>query len=187
MLERTRVHHLHAIESRAQRALVLGDGDGRFTAALLAHNPQLEVHAVDLSAAMLTLLKTRAPTAQTHRLDAREHLPPGSWDLVVTHFFLDCLTQAEVDSLAARLRPTLRPGALWLLSEFRIPPGILRLPARLYVRALYLAFRVLTGLRVHQLPDHATALRAAGLEPIAIHHKLRGLLTTEIWRKPGAP
>ncbi len=191
MLERTRLHHLdtHSLagvtSSRSHpRVLVLGDGDGRFTAALLAHNPRLKVHALDLSATMLTLLHARAPAAQTYHLDARERLPPGTWDLVVTHFFLDCLTQAEIESLALRLRPSLRPGALWLVSEFRIPPGILRLPARLYVRALYFAFRILTGLRIKRLPDHASALRAAGFKPVSLHHKMLGMLTTEVWRKP---
>ena len=180
------MHHLRAVAGGCKplRVLVLGDGDGRFTAELLAHNPGLAVNAVDLRAAMLALLHARAPAAHTYRLDARESLPPGTWDLVVTHFFLDCLTDAEAANLAARLSPALRPGALWLVSEFRVPPGVLGWPARLYIRALYFAFRVLTGLRVKRLPDHAAALGSAGLELLDQHHKLLGVLSTEIWRKP---
>ncbi|MGH9599640.1 MAG: class I SAM-dependent methyltransferase, partial [Terracidiphilus sp.] len=37
--------------SGCRRALVLGDGDGRFTAQLLCANPQVEVDAVDASKA----------------------------------------------------------------------------------------------------------------------------------------
>ena len=137
-----------------QTRLVLGDGDGRFTAALLSRYPQLEVHAVDLSPAMLALLKARSPAAP-HLHSRRPHpAPAGRYDLVVTHFFLDCLTLAEVESLVRRVLPLLAPGTLWLVSEFRIPPGLLRRPARVYVRGLYLLFRVLTGLRTTQLPDH---------------------------------
>ena len=63
-----------------------------------------------------------------------------------------------------------------------MPPGALYWPARLYIRALYAAFRILTGLRTTRVPDYPAAFLAAGLRPVAIHHKLAGTLTTELWR-----
>ncbi len=188
MLQRTRNHHLPAL-NQSRRALILGDGDGRFTARLLATNPTLRVHAVDTSSAMLTLLRRNASRAtataasrlRTTQANALEIQPSNNTDLIVTHFFLDCLTQSQVNALIARLA---RPGTLWLLSDFRIPPGVLRLPARLYIRALYFAFRLLTGLRVTRLPDYDTPLRRAGFTPISIHHSLFGLLTSELWQLP---
>ena len=173
-----------------RRALVLGDGDGRFLAYLLARNPRLHADAVDLSPAMLRLLRLRAeaatPTAAsrlaTHTADALAFHPSASCDLVVTHFFLDCLTQPELDILVARTVPHLEPGALWLLSDFRIPPGSLRLPASILIRTLYLAFRLLTGLRAAHLPDHASPLHLAGLFLVARHRSLLGILTTELWQ-----
>jgi len=230
-LEHTRFHFLPQLASRT-RALVLGDGDGRFLTALLSQNPRLHAHAVDSSGAMLTLLRKRlernpssrahgemvqggfflrkkppdglAPTSgdsnsdfalataanrtETHNVDAQtfaEGLPHiQNYDLVTTHFFLDCLTQAQVETLVATLTPHLTPGALWLVSDFRIPTGLLALPARLFVRGLYGAFRLLTGLRVTRLPDHHRALARAGMVLTAQHFALYGLLTTELWRKP---
>ena len=105
-------------------------------------------------------------------------LPPPPPDLIVTHFFLDCLTQPELDALVARLAA---PGVLWLISDFRIPSGLLHWPARIYIRVLYFAFRILTGLRITHLPNHARALRSKGFNPIAIQRNLFGLLTTELW------
>jgi hypothetical protein len=58
----------------------------------------------------------------------------------------------------------------------------MRLPARALIRSLYLAFRILTGLRSTHLPDHATPLAQAGLTRIAQQHSLAGLLTTELWQ-----
>ncbi|ADW68038.1 class I SAM-dependent methyltransferase [Granulicella tundricola] len=187
LLQKTRLHHLPALKD-CIRALILGDGDGRFTAALLAQNLRLQADAVDLSPAMLALLRKRAqPFAArltTHQQNVLTLTPTAAPDLVVTHFLLDCLTQPELDSLVLRLVPTLQPGALWLVSDFRIPPGLLHWPARLYIRALYLAFRVLTNLRPTQLPDFAQAFQSAGLHRIAQHHRLFGLLTTELWTQP---
>ncbi len=183
LLERTRNHHLRALGG-CRQALILGDGDGRFTARLLARYPALSADAVDLSRTMLRLLEARAAAPErlrTHHADARRFIPSRAPDLVITHFFLDCLTQPELSALVAGLAPLLAPGALWLVSDFRVPAGLLHWPARLTIRALYLAFRILTGLRVTRLPDYAAPLRAAGFTPLAIHRELFGMLTTELW------
>jgi SAM-dependent methyltransferase len=191
-LERCRQHFLPNLAGRTH-ALVLGDGDGRFLARLLQQNPTLQADAVDISATMLHLLRERchraSPSAATrlkaHHAEALAFLATstiGPYDLVVTHFFLDCLTQPELNQLASSIAPRLVPGSLWLVSDFSIPSGSMRWPAKLLVRALYLAFRILTGLRVSRLPDHATALSAAGLTLHARHISLCGMLVSEIWQ-----
>ena len=184
-LENCRAYFLPQLRN-CRRALVLGDGDGRFLRALLAANPQLHAEAADASATMLQLLRRNcrasAGRLETHHASALDFPPTGPYDLVVTHFFLDCLSQREVDTLAARIAPSLAPQALWLISDFRIPSGFMRLPARLLVRSLYFAFRILTGLRTTRLPDHSSALASAGMIPVAYRHSLAGLLTTELWQ-----
>ena len=194
-LERTRLHYLPTL-THQQNAFVLGDGDGRFLSQLLAQNPTLQADAVDTSAAMLQLLRQRCeaatPTAatrlRTHQANGLTFTPPTpqKYDLVVTHFFLDCLTQPELDILVTRITPNLAPGALWLLSDFRIPTGSMRLPAKLFIRSLYLAFRIITGLRTTHLPDHATPLANAGLTRTAHHQLLAGVLSTELWQTPSS-
>jgi hypothetical protein len=188
LLERTRLHFLPQLLT-ARCVLVLGDGDGRFLSHLLAANPILTATAVDGSAEMLRLLRQRcAPHADrliVHHGDALVFSPPEGvqYDLVVTHFFLDCLTQPEVNALIARLVPSLSPSALWVVSDFRIPAGRMHLPAQILVRSLYLAFRVLTGLRTSRLPNHGAAFYATGF--LCLERKLlaAGVLTTELWQR----
>jgi SAM-dependent methyltransferase len=186
-LERTREHWLLELAGRKQ-ALVLGDGDGRFLAKLLAQEPVLTATAVDISASMLGLLNDRCAFAadrlHTVQASALSVDPPPATDLIVTHFFLDCLTQAELDTMATRFATATQPGTLWLVSDFDLPPShLLRPLAALYIRALYLAFRCLTGLRVTHLPAVKKALTASGFERIARQEKLHGLLYTEIWMR----
>jgi SAM-dependent methyltransferase len=194
-LERCRFHFLPQLTGRA-RALVLGDGDGRFLARLLSLNPALAADAVDISPAMLRLLRDRCeaqvPAAKsrlrTHHCDAFRFLDSASsarYDLVVTHFFLDCFSQSEVESLAALVAATLTLDGIWLISEFRIPSGAMRLPAQMYVKSLYFGFRLITGMQVNRLPDHAAALTRAGFHRVAYHRTLAGMLTTEMWAKIG--
>ena len=76
------------------------------------------------------------------------------------------------------------PGAIWLISDFRIPTGIMALPARLLIQCLYLAFRILTGLRTRRLPDYSLALTEAGFTCTAQSFFLFGILTSEFWTYP---
>ena len=188
LLERTRDHFLPQL-GYCRSALVLGDGDGRFTARMMAMHPEMRVQAVDLSPAMMGLLEARVARVgardrlQTTVGDAREFVPDGPVDLVVTHFFLDCLTQEEVWLLTKRLKPHLVQGGSWLISEFQVPPaGWLRILGELLIRGLYLAFRVLTGLRVTRMPAYREPLRLAELVRVGKHLEMVGLLTTQLWQ-----
>jgi ubiquinone/menaquinone biosynthesis C-methylase UbiE len=171
----------------ATNALVLGDGDGRFTASLLRTNPGLRIDAVDASASMLQSLLRRAGLnairVRTHHADARALNPPSPpYDLIVTHFFLDCLTTGEIQSLSATLRTAVSPKALWLISEFAVPATLFgRLIAAPVVHSLYRAFGLFTGLAVRALPDHRTALRNSGFVLQTHRTHLAGLLVSELW------
>ncbi len=176
--------------SACRRAIVLGDGDGRFCGELLRANRSMEVDAVDVSAAMLRALLRRAgPNARrvrVHCADARAWQPVNPpYDAIVTHFFLDCLSEDEVRALAARLQSALPPAGIWALSEFAIPEGGFgRWVARPVVWLLYRAFGLLTGLAVRELPHHAAILRAAGFTLRTRRTFLRGLLVAELWAAP---
>lgn len=190
MLERARFWALDAgWLDQCCGALVLGDGDGRFTARLMVRNPEVRVQAVDLSAAMLRLLERRcrvsAARLSTAQADARHFSAAGGADLVATHFFLDCLEQQEVEELVRRVAAGLAPGATWVVSEFQVPHGWLRAPAAILVRGLYLAFRILTGLQVTRLPDHARALRDCGFALAAEERLCGGLLVAQVWKSSG--
>jgi len=172
----------------SRRALVLGDGDGRFTARLLRESPLVRVDAVDLSPPMLDGLMARAgeDRARVRPLvaDVRDGLPDGAgYDLVVTHFLLDCLTTGEVEALAAQVKTKLTVKALWVVSEFAIPQGWFgRVVARPVVSLLYWAFGWMTGLRVRKLPDWTGALERAGFVLDGRRSRLHGLLVSERWR-----
>lgn len=175
-----------------RHAIVLGDGDGRFTARLLHMNPAIQIDAIDASPAMLhALLRRAGPHAarvRTHATDARLWNPPSQpCDLIVTHFFLDCLSTDEVAALAGRLRSETTPAATWVVSEFAVPSGWFgRLVAAPLVGGLYRAFGWMTGLRARRLPDYATALRAGGFALRTRRAWLGGLLASELWQaSPG--
>lgn len=188
LLQRTRLHFLPQLGDRRQ-ALVLGDGDGRFTRALLDRWPQLQVHAVDGSPSMLRVLSRNCHAHQarltTEVADLRSWAPRtnADYDLIVTHFFLDCLSTDEVASLAQRLSLAVKAGALWVVSDFVVPETRFgRWIAAPLVHGLYLAFHIVTSLAVRSLPDHATELQSAGWRLQSAAGRLKGLLISQLWR-----
>ena len=171
-----------------RKALVIGDGDGRYAAQLLEANPFVHVDAVDASPAMLKALLRRAgknaKRVHVDSIDARAWHPSSSepYDLVVTHFFLDCLNTSEVRSLASKIRHAVTPDAMWIVSEFSVPSSLFgQLIARPLVAVLYLAFGLLTGLKVRSLPDHTKALSLSGFSMSTNRLRAIGLLASELW------
>jgi len=186
-LERCRFYFLPTLTD-ARQALVFGDGDGRFLKRLLAVNPGLQADVVDISPAMLRLLHERLTQEQRervtlHQADARIFAPPEkTYDLVVTHFFFDCLFETELAALVDRFTPRLAPGARWVVSEFALPPGCLSATVgKALISWLYWAFRVTTGLQVRTLPDHARELQEVGFERAEERQWLGGLLVSQLW------
>ena len=175
---------------RAPRALVLGDGDGRFLARLLAANANLTADVVDSSQAMLNLLDRRIRRSGRHardriclhHADALEWKPSGSYDLIVSHFFLDCFFPQQVEQLLLSVLAHTQPGTQWVVSEFAIPQSrIVALLCRGIVAVLYRAFGMLTGLRVRALPDYAGCLLRHGLVLTSERRFLAGLLCSQLW------
>jgi ubiquinone/menaquinone biosynthesis C-methylase UbiE len=193
-LERCRSAQLAHLTG-ARRALLLGDGDGRFLARLLAANPALTADVVDSSQSMLMILDRRirrsGPQARRriclHHADALQWNPTGSYDLIVSHFFLDCFFPHQLEQLFDRVLPHALPGARWVISEFAIPrnpfAGCL---ARGIIGLLYRAFGLLAGLRVRALPEYAAPLFRRGLMLSHDRRYLAGLLCSQVWTLPTA-
>ena len=178
----------------ARHALLLGDGDGRFLARMLAADPLLTADVVDSSYSMLTVLdrRIRRSGAQArqriclHHADALEWNPTGRYDLIVSHFFLDCFFPYQLEQLFDRVLPHALPGAQWVISEFAIPRNVFAAYlARGIIGLLYRAFGLLTGLRVRTLPDYATSLLRRGLVLSHERRYLAGLLCSQVWSLPG--
>ena len=180
------------------RALLLGDGDGRFLCALLAACPTLRVDYVESSAQMLALAKARtvrrfggegAGQVRFFQADARSWPLPEEpvYTFVSTHFFLDCLTDTEVGQLLTRLERSLRPDATWIVSEFAQPArGLPAWRARLWIGGLYRLFGWFTGLKVRCLPDHPAIFKTHGWNLQRRVDADWGLLASEWWeRLPG--
>jgi ubiquinone/menaquinone biosynthesis C-methylase UbiE len=193
-LERARIQFLDRARD-CRNILVLGDGDGRALARLLDAAPRARIRSIDASAAMVVRARDRVATHPGAKRVVFEHadarrIDPGDahYDAVVTLFFLDCFTSAEVEALVARVRPHLVPGGLWLYADFELPPrGVARLRGRAWLALLYGFFRWQTGITARELPPSREILVRAGLTESAAAMWRRGLIVAREFRCPFTP
>ena len=180
-LERCRFHFLPELRN-ARRALVLGDGDGRFLKRLLDACPDLRADYVDCSAGMVDRARKRIGSDRVRYFCCDASAIPGSgYDLVVSHFFFDCFDAKGQAALVARVTEA-APEARWLISEFRVPASRwLAGPARALIAVMYRFFSIATGLKARALVDHRPLLNAAGFRLSSAVSHARGLMVSELW------
>ena len=148
-LQSARVAFLSEIGD-TRRALIAGEGNGRFLEALLRRHPTIRVDCVDASARMLQLAKARVHDDARVRFlheDLKVWSPEeNAYDLIVTHFFLDCFVEDEIAVIVTKLARAATADAVWLLSDFSIPAGgLAKVHARIWLSAMYRFFRLTTA------------------------------------------
>jgi SAM-dependent methyltransferase len=170
----------------ARRILILGEGDGRALARLLAIAPGAHIDVVEISPEMIGLAKQRGSypdRVSFHCADARAvEWPAASYDAILTMFFLDCFVEADARELILRLARALAPDGIWLISEFALPErGWRRLHAQVWIRTMYLFFRVATGLVAGRLPPIEKLMQEAGMRRVEREEARAGLMVSEVW------
>lgn len=191
-LQRCRVACLAEIAT-PRHALVVGEGNGRFLCELLRLYPEVEVDCLDASERMLRLARERVAcelpdcTKQVRFLHEDIMLWTASeqrYDLVVTHFCLDCFAEEQLGEVVKKLAGVAADEANWLLADFCVPDeGMARIRARAWLTAMYVFFRVTARIPAKTLVDPTPFLRAEGFALAQQHLFRKGMLKSQIWRR----
>jgi ubiquinone/menaquinone biosynthesis C-methylase UbiE len=185
-LQQARVALVREI-GQPRRVLVVGEGDGRFLAEFVRAHPGAAVDCIEASGRMIELARQRVNVAQVHFRHANLSdvmLPEKLYDLVVTHFFLDCLAGDALREVVRKLAGAATADAAWLLADFRLPnSGWRRFHARLGIGAMYLFFRLTSALETRQLDDPSLFLRGSGFECTRERRSRFGMIKSELWRR----
>lgn len=194
-LQRCRVEWMGEVTS-AKRALLAGEGHGRFLGECARRLPDTHFTYVDASAGMLEQARKawRMAGGLEERITFVQATLPdwepeaGAHDLIVTHFFLDCFPPSELARVVAALARAAKPGTNWLLADFREPErGLLKWRARLIVGSLYLFFRVVTRLPSRKITPPDELMRQNGFELEGRRLSEWGLLHSDWWKRTLTP
>jgi ubiquinone/menaquinone biosynthesis C-methylase UbiE len=152
-LQRCRTAFLDRVDE-PNGILTVGEGNGRFLLACRRRFPRARIAVVDESARMLAMARRRARRAvdlagvEFVQADASVwQAQEQRFDLIVTHFFLDCFPPEKLRRVIANLSHAASAHAVWLVADFQVPAhGWRRARARAIHMAMYAFFRCATQL-----------------------------------------
>lgn len=190
-LQRCRTEFLGQIE-KPRQVLIVGEGNGRFLVECCRAFPSAQFTCVDASRGMLRVAQERVtrnianpPQIDFQHGNALEFtFEPERFDLIVTHFFLDCFSPEELRAVIKRLSLAARSRCEWLLADFRVPPrGAARLRALAVHRLMFLFFRWATDISSREVTSPNEMLMENGF--VLERRKLScwGSLHTDWWHR----
>jgi hypothetical protein len=113
--------------------------------------------------------------------------PAGEFDLIVTHFFLDCFRPEQLERLLPKLSGAAAPASCWLLADFQEPAaGPARWRARAILEIMYLFFGWATALPASQLTPPDPLLAREGFRLGRRRTFDWGLLHSDLWIRGGS-
>lgn len=190
ILHRARLDSLQHSTISPQNALILGDGDGRYTVELLKRHPNCAIDSIDISPAMHAQARQRLveqfgqipPNYRAIAADARDtEFPSTPYDFIGLHFFLDCFNHRDCRALIAKCTASLQAEGTLSFTDFTVPPqGFGKYFGSVLIWLLYLSFRWSTGLKTRRLPDFNWP---DNLECIHQRTELFGVLENKLFRK----
>lgn len=190
-LQRCRTAFLRQI-SRPESILIWGEGNGRFLVECRRAWRQARIVCADASEKMLTSAQERLKrhgldTVDTEFLQAdvlEWSAPREKFDLIVTHFFLDCFRADQLRNVVNKLGVAARPKATWLIADFQAPEfGFQRWRAQLILKVMYLFFGIVTRLPATSLTRPDSLLRRCEFVLNQRRVSEWGLLHSDLWQR----
>lgn len=182
-LQATRVSLLEKAVIRldaSSKILLIGDGDGRFCEQLLskttAHIDYVEHSTEMIHQARFRLQKTKQ--IHFHCVDIRDWKTSG-YDLIISHFVLDCFSEKERRKIILNLIDKLTPRGRWLISDFNPEVGLW---AKAVTWGMYFFFKCTSQLPMHQLRMYAPLIEKNGMRLTHQHIKWRGFIYSNLWQ-----
>ena len=170
-----------------ERVLLLGDGDGRFLEQAVRTWPQAQFVSIDQSEGMLRRARERVASDRVRfeRANVRdlavleEVIGADSFDLLVTHFFFDCLTTATLEKLVPTIARRLGRDGRWIVADF--------VRASWWQGALlwgmYRLFHNLTETEARSMPDYVRLLHDKGFQDTLVGAWRAGFIETRVFQR----
>ncbi len=172
---------LNEIDKEAS-VLILGGGTGWLLAELVSAKPRCKVVYIEASEKMLQMAqKAVAGSAQTVVFihGTEREIPVGSsFDVIITHFYLDLFPDHLCRGVCRLIRSYCHAGSLWLACDFiKITPW-----HSLMLRLMYLFFRLTSDLKIIELPDWRKCIQESDFGEIDKQYFFKSFICTALYR-----
>lgn len=159
VLEVAKTSMYHKLPNNA-KVLLIGGGTGVSLAYLLKLDAGLKIDYVDASSEMIKLAKLRVPKADVNFMcTAFEDHGSAGYDVIITEFFFDLFTVAQIEEYIGSIKTKLGKNGVWIDTDFRLSNN---LGNKILIKIMYLFFRVVSGVKAGSLVDCSPVRKANG-------------------------
>jgi ubiquinone/menaquinone biosynthesis C-methylase UbiE len=171
------------------KILIAGGGTGWILEELAkSQNRGLDITYVEISGKMLAKSKTRnigANKVTFVQSSMESFVTTEEFNVVQTAFLFDNFSKSRIRQVFLKLDQLLKPGGLWLLSDFNYNPNKSPIWQRLLLKTMYLFFRILSNVEAKNLSDVMPCFEAGKYQLITQEQYYRNFIQSKIFQKPG--
>ncbi|TRX53673.1 methyltransferase [Fulvivirga sp. M361] len=179
-LKRSQCYFLNAIKE-GDAVLIIGGGTGGILMGLDRLNVPVNVTYVEHSAKMLKISKQHQlkhiEVKFIHGTEA--NIPKASYDVVITAFFLDVFNAQKLPVIMDQIHQNLTFSGRWLQTDFVKTSKVWQ---RIMIRAMYLFFRLATGMEGRRLLNFDEYFDNLGYKKITFKHFYYGMVRTTLYQ-----
>lgn len=157
------------------RVLSIGEGDGRFSEALLQQSPEVDLKIIEPDETMRALIREKVTSAEFTSLENAE-----ACDVIVLNFVIDLFDRTEAEKFLKSLPQT----KLLIVGDFfpqEVNGTIERFWARSLVWIMYRFFNLFTELKTRSLPPTREILTSQGWTCTEENSQWAGLIQAQQW------
>jgi ubiquinone/menaquinone biosynthesis C-methylase UbiE len=171
------------------RILIAGGGTGWILEELSKiHKQGLEISFVEISEKMLA--KARERDFANNKVEfihsgIESFTPEVHFDVVQTAFLFDNFSKARIEQVFGKLDGLMKPGGLWLFTDFRYEKENEIVWQAMILKIMYLFFRTLSNVEAASLSDMMPYFQAKSYHLIAQEHFYRNFIQSNVFQKPG--
>jgi ubiquinone/menaquinone biosynthesis C-methylase UbiE len=163
------------------RVLILGGGTGWLLAELLSTRPDCQVIYIEASEKMIDMARKRID--KSHNVSfihgTEKEIPAASsFEVVITHFYLDLFEQRSCLEVCTLIRRYCHPGSLWIASDFVNNVWW----QSILLRSMYTFFGLTTRLHTKSLPEWRTCIQEAGFSEIGVGYYSGDFICSALYR-----
>jgi len=180
-ITRAQTRFLSEIDGNSE-VLILGGGTGWLLAELVASKPDCRVTYIDASEKMIDMAqeKIRGYEHSVSFIHGTEREIPSAstYDVVITHFYLDLFDAHCCRAVCGLIRRHSRPGSWWLACDFVNRTWW----HSAMLGTMYFFFGFTAGLRTRHLPDWRAHIQDAGFTGIKMENYSGKFICSALYR-----
>lgn len=179
-IERAQLHFLDCIDS-THHVLFLGGGSGEVLHALVRKYPAVKIDYIDLSPNMIELAKRKTGSSSSVNFitGTEQNIPDRDYSVVITNFYLDLFSNERLNEVIDIIKPRLADNVTWLATDFISEKAW----HRIFLKIMYVFFKIVTGIQANSLPDWQSALSNAGFREFTSRKFYGGFIKSSVYKR----